>query len=46
MELHKVGTRVNQEIYERLLKLASKERWSIAKVTLVAIETYLKIRKI
>lgn len=41
----KIGYRVEKEMHEQMLKLAKKERWSLANLSLVAVEYYLKLRK-
>ena len=41
----KIGYRVEKETYEQMKKLAKKERWSLANLSVVAIEYYLKLRK-
>ena len=40
----KIGYRVEKEIHNQMLKLAEKERWSLANLSVVAMEYYLKLR--
>ena len=40
----KVGYRVDIDTHKQMLKLAKKERWSLAVLTVVAVEYYLKLR--
>jgi len=40
----KIGYRVDDKTYQEVKSLAKKERWSIAKLSEVALEYYLKLR--
>lgn len=42
--LKKVGYRVDEQIYSQMKELAKKERWSLSRLTEVAMEYYLKLR--
>ncbi len=42
--LTKIGYRVDDKTREQMEELKSKERWSMAKLSLVAMEYYLKLR--
>lgn len=42
--LIKIGYRVDEKMLKNIKDLAEKERWSLAKLSLVAMEYYLKLR--
>ncbi len=43
-ELIKIGYRVSPEVHNQMKELANKERWSLSKLSEVAMEYYLKLR--
>ncbi len=45
-KLVNIGYRVGTERYKQMQELAKKERWSLARLTEVAMEYYLKLRGI
>lgn len=44
MKLKKIGYRVDDDMLAKMQRLAAKERWSLARLTEVAVEYYLKVR--
>ena len=40
----KIGYQVNERKHRQMQNLAEKERWSLAKLSIVAMEYYLKLR--
>ncbi len=43
-KLTRIGIDVDDETLEQVRKLAEKERWSLRRVAMVALENYLKLR--
>ena len=44
MDKVKIGYRVKKLTHKQMLELAQKERWSLAELSVVAMEYYLKLR--
>ena len=44
MKLIGVGYQVKEKMNKQMKELADKERWSMAKLSVVAMEYYLKLR--